>query len=324
MARSGTAVNYLVALAVILLLNFLLPRLLPGDPLQAIYGDEALLAMTPEFKAELVQKLALDQPWSEQLLAYLAGLARGDLGYSYYYQQPVLQVIFGALPWTLLLVGLSLVLSTLAGVVLGIESGWRQGRAGDKLLLVFLMFLSGFPDFFLGILLLLAFGVAWGLLPLGGALTPYTGLQGMALVADGCRHLVLPLGALTLVHLTGVYLLTRNTMVTILGEGFVLTARAKGLPERAVRYRHAGRAALLPAVTQAGISAGRIFTGALFVEIVFAYPGLGSLLYNSLLTRDYPLLQGLLLVVAIAVLLANYLADVAYSKIDPRIGQKVA
>lgn len=319
MSRRGTAANYLVALAVILFLNFLLPRLLPGDPLQAIYGDEALLAMTPEFKAELVRRLALDQSLGQQLVAYLGGLLRGDLGHSYYYQAPVLQVILGALPWTLLLVGSSLVLSTLAGVLLGIESGWRQGRAADKLLLVSLVFLSGFPDFFLGILLLLAFGVTWGLLPLAGALTPYAGLQGLVLVADVVCHLLLPLAALTLVHLTGVYLLTRNTMVTTLEEAFVLTARAKGLPERTVRYRHAGRAALLPAVTQAGIGAGRVFTGALFVEIVFAYPGLGSLMHNALLARDYPLLQGILLVVAAAVLLANYLVDITYRRLDPRI-----
>jgi len=285
----------------------------------AIYGDEALIAMTPELEAELVERFALDQPLWQQLGAYFVALFQGELGYSYYYNATVLSVILGHLPWTLLLVGTSLLLSTILGIVLGIESGWRRGSKTDRTLLAGLMSLNGFPDFFLGMLLLIAFGVVLGIFPLAGALTPYSGLSGLALLLDILRHLLLPVAALTLAHLGGSYLLTRNTMITVLKEPFMLTAKAKGLSQRVLKYRHAGRNSMLPVVTQAGIWMGRVVTGALFVEIVFAYPGVGYLTYEALLARDYPIIQGVFLMVAISVLVANFLIDLSYQKLDPRV-----
>lgn len=311
--------NYVIAFVLILVLNFTLPRLMPGDPFQAIYGEEALLAMTPQLKAQLVERLALDQSMGQQFVAYILALASGDLGYSYYYNQPVLSVILDFLPWTLLLTGSALVLSTLLGLFLGIESGYRRGRRLDKALLAGLMFLNGFPDFFMGIVLLLVFGVVLGLIPLSGALTPYSGLVGLPLALDILHHLIAPLAALVLVRVTSAYLLTRNTMITTLKENFILAARAKGCSDGQIRYRHAGRNSLLPVVTATGLSIPQMITGALFVEIVFSYPGVGSLLYNSLLTRDYPLIQGILLIVTVVVLAANLLVDLLYSRLDPRV-----
>jgi len=278
-----------------------------------------LVQMTPELKAELVERFALDQPWWQQFAAYLSTLFTGDLGYSYYYNAPVLEVILGRLPWTLLLVGTALIISTLLGIVLGIESGWRRSSQRDKSLLTGLMALSGFPDFFVGILLLIGFGITLGIFPLSGAITPYSGFTGAALALDILHHLFLPLTALTLCHIGGSYLLTRNTMVTVLKKPYMLVARAKGLSEFVMRYRHAGRNALLPVITRAGIQLGRMVTGVLFIEIVFAYPGLGHLVYEALLARDYPVLQGVLLIVAFSVLIADFLVDVSYSKLDPRI-----
>jgi len=246
-------------------------------------------------------------------------LFQGELGYSYYYNAPVLSVILGRLPWTLLLVGTSLLLSTMLGIVLGIESGWRRGSRTDRTLLAGLMSLNGFPDFFLGMLLLIAFGVVLGVFPLAGALTPYSGLSGLALLLDVLRHLFLPVAALTLAHLGGSYLLTRNTMITVLKEPYMLTAKAKGLSQRVLKYRHAGRNSMLPVVTQTGIWMGRVVTGALFVEMVFAYPGVGYLTYEALLARDYPIIQGVFLMVAISVLVANFLIDLSYPKLDPRV-----
>jgi len=312
-------VTYAIAFLFILVLNFLLPRMMPGDPLLAIYGEEALIAMTPELQAHLVERFALDQSLWQQFGAYFLALFQGELGHSYYYNAPVLKVILGRLPWTLLLVGTSLVLSTLLGIVLGIESGWRRGSRTDRAMLVGLMSLNGFPDFFLGMILLIIFGVLLGIFPLAGALTPYSGLSGLALAGDILRHLFLPMAALTLAHLAGSYLLTRNTMITILKEPYMLTARAKGLSQKALKYRHAGRNSMLPVVTRAGIWTGRIVTGALFTELVFAYPGIGYLTYEALLSRDYPIIQGIFLVVAIAVLIANLLVDLSYPKLDPRI-----
>jgi peptide/nickel transport system permease protein len=317
--RSAFLSNYLIAFLLILVLNFTLPRLMPGDPFQAIYGEEALLAMTPQLKAQLVERLALDQSIGQQFVAYILALAGGDLGHSYYYNQPVLSVILDFLPWTLLLTGSALVLSTLLGLFLGIESGFRRGRHLDKTLLASLMFLNGFPDFFMGIVLLLIFGVVWGLIPLSGALTPYSGLVGLPLAIDILHHLIAPLAALVLVRVTSAYLLTRNTMITTLKENFILAARAKGCSEGKIKYRHAGRNSLLPVVTATGLSIPQMITGALFVEIVFSYPGVGLLLYNSLLTRVYPLIQGILLMVTVVVLAANLLVDLLYSRLDPRV-----
>lgn len=319
MKKAGSAVSYLVAFFLIIALNFLLPRLMPGDPLMAIYGEEALIAMTPELKAELIQRFSLDKPLGEQFISYLLALLLGDLGYSYYYNAPVIKVIIGSLPWTLLLVSLAVLVSNALGIVLGIESGYRRGHTVDKTLLAGLMFLSGFPDFFVAILLLLIFGVALGVVPLAGAVTPYAGKTGVSLVLDVLHHLMLPLFALVLVRLTGSYLLTRNTMITTLGEAFILTAKAKGCQERVIRYRHAGKHSLLPVVTATGLQLAHSVTGALFVEIIFSYPGVGSLLYNSLLTRDYPLIQGILLVTTVMILATNYLVDLLYARLDPRV-----
>jgi peptide/nickel transport system permease protein len=311
--------TYGIAFLFILALNFFLPRMMPGDPLMAIYGDEALVAMTPALKAQLVTRFALDQPLWQQFAAYISTLFRGDMGWSYFYNSPVLKVILGSLPWTLLVVGTSLVISTLLGIVLGIESGWRRGSRTDRALLTGLMSLNGFPDFFLGLVLLIVFGVLLGVAPLSGALTPYSGLSGLGLVLDVLKHMALPVAALTAAYLAGGYLLTRNTMITVLKSPFMLTARAKGLSQKALKYRHAGRNSMLPVLTMTGIWLGRVVTGALFIELVFAYPGVGQLTYQALLARDYPVIQGVFLMVAISVLVVNFAVDLLYPRLDPRV-----
>jgi peptide/nickel transport system permease protein len=315
----GRSINYLLALVAIFGLNFILPRLMPGDPLLAIYGDEALVAMTPEMKTHLVRQFALDQSWGDQLQAYVLGLFRGDLGFSYYFKDQVSSVIMGALPWTLLLTGLALVIATSIGVILGIESGYRRGSPLDRISIASLMFLSGFPDFFIGIILLLIFGVTLGVAPLSGATTPYAGFTGLRLVADIMKHLCLPLASLVLVQLGGVYLLTRNTVVSLLGESFILTAKAKGCSDNSIKFAHAGRNSLLPVATATGLHIPQLLTGALFIEIIFSYPGLGSLLNTALDARDYPLIQGTLLLVTLTVLTANMLVDILYRRLDPRV-----
>lgn len=312
--------NYVIAFLIILSLNFLLPRMMPGDPITAICGEEVLVEMTPELRTELMHRFALDEPLWKQFFVYLTSIVHGDFGYSYYYNAPVLKVILEALPWTLLLLGSSLILSTLLSIIMGIESGWRRGRNSDKSLLTATMVINGFPNFFIGIILLLLFGVYLGFLPLQGAKTPYSGLSGLNLLLDIARHLVLPLTALTLAQIPSSYLLMRNTMITTLKEPFVLTAKAKGLSDASVRYKHAGRNAILPIVTTTGVRVGIIVTGALFIEMIFSYPGVGLLIYNSLFMRDYPILQGAFFIVTVFVIVANFIVDSLYTKIDPRIG----
>jgi len=311
--------TYLIALLIILTLNFFLPRMMPGDPLMAIYGDEALVQMTPQLKADLTERFALDQSLGEQFVSYWAALFRWDLGYSYSYNAPVARVILGRLPWTLLLAGLALILSTAFGILLGIESGWRRGGRLDNGMLSGMVALSGFPDFFLGILLLLLFAVNLKFLPLFGVEDVYSGRTGFAHLIDIGKHLILPLTALILARITGGFLLTRNTMIGVLKEPYILLARAKGLKPQAIKYRHAGRNSMLPVMTQTGIWVGLLVTGALFIEVVFAYPGIGLLTYDSLTFRDYPVLQGLLLVSALCVLVANFIVDLLYTRVDPRV-----
>jgi peptide/nickel transport system permease protein len=315
----ASILNYLIALAAIISLNFILPRLMPGDPLHAIYGDEALVAMTGEMEAQLIRQFSLDKTWWDQLLAYILGLLQGDLGFSYYYREQVSQVILGALPWTLLLTGLALALATAIGIILGIESGYRRGSSLDRGLVAGLMFLGGFPDFFIGILLLLIFGVSLDVLPLSGATSPYAGYEGLAYIFDIQRHLALPLASMILVQLGSIFLLTRNTILSLLGESFILTARAKGCPVECIKYAHAGRNSLLPVTTATGLRIPHLITGALFIEIVFSYPGVGSLLNTAISARDYPLIQGILLIVTITVLTANFLVDLLCMKLDPRV-----
>lgn len=315
---TGKLLNYLVALLIILTLNFVLPRMMPGDPLQAIHGGEMLVEMTPERQAELVRRYALDQPLPLQFAHYLGRLAAGDLGQSYHYAVPVAEVILGALPWTLLLAGSALVLSSTFGILLGIEAGWRRDRPSDRAMVGFAGALQGFPDFVIGALLLICFGAGLAWFPVSGALTPYAGYTGAALAADVARHLALPLTALTLANLAGMFLLTRGAMLGSIRERYVLTARAKGLRERTVRYRHAARGALSPVAAGLGVRVGRLMVGLVFIETIFAYPGVGQTMHQALTMRDYPLLQGFFLTITLTVLAANLLADLLQHRVDPR------
>ncbi len=310
--------DYLLALLIILTLNFMLPRLMPGEPITAIYGD-ALVEMTPEMKSHLLERYGLDRPLGEQFAVYMGNLFQGDLGYSYYFRAPVAQVISGALPWTLLLAGTSLLFSTFLGIVWGVEAGWRRGRKFDRASLVTAMLLNGVPGFVLGILLLLFLGFYLQWFPLSGGASPYLGQEGIARAADILRHLFLPALTLTLVQLPRNFLLMRSSLLGVKERPYVMTARGKGLRERVVRYRHAVRGALPPVVTRVGMSAGLLFTGVFFVEVVFAYPGLGHLFYLALQHHDYPTVHGCLLLITVCVLLFNFAADLFSIKLDPRL-----
>ena len=319
MRSSKWLIDYVIALMILCSLGFVLPRLLPGDPFLAIYGEEASLQMTAEMKAEIYRRFALDQSWPEQFVAYFASLLQADLGWSYFFNAPVVKVMAGFLPWTALLAGTALLLSALGGFVLGLESGSRKGSTWDSGFFAGMMLLGGMPDFFVGALLLLGFAVSWPLFPLGGAITAYAGLSGWAWGLDVLRHLALPLVSLVLARMTTMYLLCRNSSACLLRSPFLRTARSKGCDETSVRYRHLGRSVLLPAVTSAGLHLSHLFAGILMIEVVFGYPGMGSLLHRALAARDYPLLQGILLLSSVTVLAVNFLLELFYPILDPRV-----
>lgn len=319
MRFSRLSIDYAIAFAFLCSMSFLLPRLLPGDPFLAIYGEEASLNITPEIKAEIMRRFALDQPLYKQFFAFILSLLRLDFGWSFYFNAPVMQVIRDFLPWTLLLAGSSLLLANFFGFVLGIESGWRQGKRFDKRLFHFMLLVGGVPDFFIASLLLLAFAVSWPIFPLGGAVTVYSGLNGWRWLADLLHHLGLPLLSLVLVRTTFAYILTRNSSLREQQTCYVKTARAKGCSDQAIRYRHVGRSVLLPITTSAGIQLSHLFAGVLMVEIIFGYPGIGVLFQKSLSARDYPLVQAIMLLGTMMVLLTNFFIDIIYPAIDPRV-----
>jgi peptide/nickel transport system permease protein len=317
---AGKLAQYMVVLLLALTLNFLLPRLMPGGPAQFLLGDETG-TMTPEIREAIIADLGLDQSMGRQYFAYIRNLVRGDLGYSFVRGQPITKVIGDRLPWTALLAGSSLLLSTAAGVALGTIAAWRRGRRTDVGLLVSTMFLASMPVFWLGMMFIVLFGIHLGWFPLFGLRTAWASYTGWAAVVDVARHLVMPVVTLSLHSLFGTLMIMRSSMVSVMGEDFILMARAKGVPVRGVIYHHAMRNALLPVVTHFMLGVGFVVGGATVTETVFSFPGIGRLLYEAVLTRDYPVLQATFLIITVCVIVANILADLVYPLLDPRVGR---
>ncbi|NYT20137.1 MAG: ABC transporter permease [Methanosarcinales archaeon] len=312
-----------LTLFVILVINFFLPRMMPGDPFSTTSADEAgeeIIVMTEEQRLYYMNYYGLDKPLHEQFLLYMKNLVTGNLGRSIYYKMPVSDVIMLHLPWTMLIVLGSTLISTISGVVLGTLSAKNRKNRSDKIMMTGLIAFAEIPSFLLGLILLLIFSVHLRLFPLAGAITPFADYNGPAEQAwDILYHAFLPIMTLSLAQLTGVYLLTRNTLITVTTKDYIRTARAKGLGEKTVWTRHALRNALLPVVTRAGFMIGIMMGGVVLVESVFCYPGIGMTLRSAVVARDYPLIQGILLVIAVSILLCNLLVDKIYGKLDPRV-----
>mgnify|MGYP001116261244 CR=1 FL=1 len=326
MNNSGTKiVQYLITVLILLTLNFFLPRMMPGDPLSYLLGDpgaDAPMLLTEEMRANLLESYGLGKPLLAQYWDYLSGLARGDLGWSIYYNAPVGSVILGRMKWTLILGGTAAFFYVTLGIALGAISAWRRGSKADVGLLLMVFSLGSWPPFFLGMVLIVFFSYQWGLFPIGGAQSAEAArVGGLVQIRNVAHHWVLPGLTLVLTYLPGVYLITRNSMLNVLGEDYVRTARSKGILEPLVLLRHALPNALLPIVTTIAMRFGFMIMGTMFVEVVFAYPGMGTLIYEAGAARDYPLLQGAFLVTMVFVLALNLAADQLYGWLDPRVGR---
>jgi peptide/nickel transport system permease protein len=292
---------------------FLVIWLIPGDPATAILGTYA----TPENVAKLNHDLGLDRPLPVQYLVWLGNVLSGDFGRSYILHRPVIDEVLDRLFPTLLLAGTALVLSSVFGVLLGIIAAIRQNTWPDKLITVIVLVGISTPSFWLGILLIFWFAVGLTWLPVGGM----RDLFGDGGLADTARHLVLP--AVTLAVVAGAVLvrLTRGNMLEVMRQDYIRTARAKGLSEWRVIYKHAFRNALVNVIPIIGLEAGFLLGGAVYVETVFQWPGIGRMLVSAISTRDILLVQGGVLIVATAYVFINLLADIGQSILDPRIGQ---
>ena len=285
----------------VLLLTFLLVHLVPGDPVEVMLGESASTADRSALRAEL----GLDQPLPAQFLAYLSNLAQGDFGRSIHSQVPIAELLAERIPATARLALLSLAIALAIGLPLGIVAALNHLRWPDRLATLSALTLSAMPHFWLGPLLMLVFALWLGWLPVSGM--------------ENGGSIVLP--ALTLASGLAAILtrMTRASMLEVLHEDFVRTARAKGLPERTVILRHALKAALLPVVTVVGLQLGSLLAGAVITETVFGWEGVGRLLVESIEKRDYPVTQACVLVIALTYVLVNLLTDLAYSRLDPRV-----
>lgn len=315
---AGRIGQYILVLWVALTLNFLLPRVAPGDPINYLLGDE-VNALTPEQREQVLSQYGLNEPVLTQYGQYWLDIASFELGTSVRFGQPVADVLLDRLPWTLLLVGFATILSFLFGVTAGTIAAWKRGSARDTGLMVGILSLEAMPGFWIGMILISVFSVTLGWLPSFGAVSMVSSGGGLSYALDVAHHLALPVVAITLAVTGSVFLLTRASLLTTLGEDYTTMAEAKGASERTVVFRHALRNALLPVYTNLTLSLGTLVSGAVVIETVFAYPGLGRLIYEGVLARDYPLLQGAFLLVTIGVVSANLLADLTYPLLDPRV-----
>lgn len=314
--------HYLLVIIVMLFINFFLPRLMPGDPFLYLSVEEGTVSSV--FSQEQIDYYkgyyGLDKPLHIQFWAYLTGLLRGDLGYSIYYNTSVTQMIFSRIPWTLFIVVSSLLLSSVIGASLGAISAWFRDKAPDRLMYFFMIVISEIPAFLLGVLFLFVFAAQMRWFPLSGGITVFATFDSVwDQIGDILHHAFLPILTLTITRLGGFYLLSRNSMLTVLSKDYIRTAKAKGIGKRSIIFRHALKNALPPIVARVFMSLGTLFGGAVLVENVFAYPGVGKLMREAVGNRDYVLIQGIFLIITITVLLMNWLADLIYKKLDPRV-----
>ena len=305
-----------VTLLFVLTFNFFLFRVIPGDPVGLLARSEHF---TPEDVARLRHEQGLDLPMVEQYVIYMKDVVTGNLGESLRTGIPVRELI-GSRMWpTVLLVGLGTILASWLGVLIGIRGGWRRGSRFDTTSQYSSLVLYAMPEGWLGMLLLLLFSGWLHWFPAGGYASADE--TGVAHVVDLLDHLFLPLLTLTLGYIGGYAIVMRSSMIETINEDFVHTARAKGVPERLVRRRHVVPNAFLPSFTLIILSFGFVLGGAIVIETVYSWPGLGLLTYNAINTKDYPVIQGVFLIASAAVIVANLVADVTYGYLDPRIRQ---
>lgn len=301
-------------------INFALPRLIPGDPVQSLIA-RAGGQLDTNAAQSLYILFGLDQQESvlSQYFGYLGRLLHGDLGRSFaFYPTPVSDVISDSLPWTLALVGFTTVAAFLLGTGLGVLAGWRRGTWADLLLPV-TTFLASIPYFWLGLIAIAVFAGPGGAFPSSGGFDPgVVPAWDWTFIGSAIKHTLLPAATILITSMSGWVLSMRNMMVTIAAEDYITVAHAKGLSERRVMLRYAARNALLPNVSGFALQLGLIVGGTFLVEIVFSYPGVGFQLFQAVGAKDYPLLQGIFLVITLSVLAANLFADLVYLALDPR------
>jgi peptide/nickel transport system permease protein len=304
----------------VLVLNFLLIRMAPGDPAEFIAGEMG--GVTREILASIRAQYGLDRPLPEQLWVYLSRAAQGDLGYSYYYNSPVADLVIGRMGATVLLILTATVVALFIGTAAGVIASRRPDGLFSGLVTVASLLGYAAPAFWSGMMLIILFALVIPIFPVSGMYDITLDATGWWHVIDVAHHLVLPAFTLAIIYIAQYSRLSRASMLEVLGADYIRTARAKGLSERVVVFRHALRNAILPVITVTGLHFGNLLSGAVLVETVFNWPGLGTLAYDSILRRDYTTILGLLFFASVMVIVANLLTDLCYRLADPRIKGK--
>lgn len=309
----------LVTVSVALVINFLLIHLAPGSPVQILAGSGH---PSPEMEAALTVKYGLDQPLYVQFFDYIGNLLKGDLGNSYVYNQPITALILDRFGPSSLLALTSALLAAILGTLLGLVTAPRQGSLADRIANAVSYFFYSMPSFWLGMMLILFFSTRLKLLPTSGMVNLRASYTGMAHILDVARHMVLPVGTLTLIQIPVYMRIFRTSVSQTMTEDFISTFRAVGMDEKKIFRRYVFKNSILPTITVFGINLAYTVMGAALIEVVFAWPGVGRLMLDAIGKRDYPLLMGIYLVLSISVALMTVVTDLLYAAVDPRIRYK--
>lgn len=303
-------------------ITFILVRLMPGNPVDVLIQQYLMMGYSYEEALSAVEALLPfipTDPLPKQYIDFIINIFKGDLGKSIILGIPVTQLLVYAIPWTVFIAGLALILSFTVGVILGMFMAYRRGSILDRALSLIASVLGSFPSYAIGVLLALFLGIRFELFPVLGAYGPNVepGFN-LNFIIDVLYHAFLPVLSYFLVTFGGWMLTMKSSTTSVLGEYYVIAAEARGLPERRIVITYVGRNAILPLFTRFAISLGYIFGGSVFIETIYSYPGVGRYLVDAITTRDYILMTGIFLVITFAVVLANFVADLVYSWIDPR------
>ncbi len=314
----------LALLGALLVINFVLPRLLPGDPVEQLQGgggQDAPFVLSPEAHAQLLRYYGLDRPLPVQFGHYLLATARGDLGFSIHFNQPVRALVLHRIGWTFALAGGSLLIAAGLGSLLGLFLAWHARSRWSTALGLVALLGGGLPEFVVGLALLVAFAVTWPFFPAAGALSPFrecTASTVIACAGDAVRHAALPGLTLILAHMPAFLLIARGAAIEEIARPYVAVARAKGISEPHIGLRHVARNAATPVLAYLGVRVGLLLGGVVVVETLFAYPGLGQLTFIAIESRDYPLLEALFLLFGVAIIAAGLASDLLLARLDPR------
>lgn len=309
-------ITAIVCVAMVLVANFAVIHLAPGNPARVLVGTETPTQAQIDM---LNARFGLDRPIYEQFFRYVAGLFRGDLGVSFFTGESVSWLITSRLGYTALLTMSGLIMAVIIGTLMGIVCSRRVGGKLDTFMTAISSLLESFPSFWLGLMMMLVFAAWLGWLPFSGIVDIRAGHTGFARVLDIGRHLILPASTLTLINIPYFFRIARSSMIQTLGEDFIVTLRAAGMPEERIFGKYVFRNAVLPSVTAVSISMAYVVTGSALVEMVFSWPGMGSYMMTSIGRRDYPVLMGIYLMLSVSVAVVMILVDILYAFLDPRV-----